>query len=184
MAFRVVHQYIGGMGGDKSNRAVDPQYETQLNTADFIHHIKNKGIPYTISGGQGYGDPEGASAGSAVVSDAPVSWDAWLTASPAGAEWTKWKSRLQTDRNGIVQSFDAGTQTYNQTIDWDSEGNYNKLQEIYHGAFGDTYFADSGCSSAGPSDSFAYNNSEFDAWRRANRNTRRHIKILVSKGNV
>ena len=75
-------------------------------------------------------------------------------------------------------------QTYNQTIDWDSEGNYNKLQEIYHGAFGDTYFADSNCNSNGITDTFAYNNADFDTWRRANRNTRRHIKILVSKGNV
>jgi len=184
MAYRVVHQYIGGKGGDKGNQADDPDYETQLNTANFIHHIKNKGIPYTISDGQGYGDPEGASAGAAVASDALVSWDAWLTASPVGAEWSKWKSRLQTDRNGIVQSFDADTQTYNQTIDYDSEGNYNKLQEIYLGAFSDVYFADSSVNSNTISDSFAYVNADFDAWRRANRNSRRHIKILVSKGNV
>ena len=183
MAFRVVHQYIGGKGRDKDNQVTDDQYETQLNAADFIHHVKASGVPYTISGGQGYGEPEGIVAGKAVVSDAPVSWDAWLTASPRGAEWTKWKSRLQTDRNGIVQSFDAGTQTYTQTIDWDSEGNYNKLQSIYHGAFGDTYYADSSCSKIGPP-YFVYNNTAFDDWLIANRDTRRHIKILVSKGNV
>ena len=45
--------------------------------------------------------------------------------------------------------------------------NFNKLQEIYLGAFSDVYFADSSVNSNTISDSFAYVNADFDAWRRA-----------------
>jgi|TARA_R110002153_G_scaffold36383_1_gene107713 hypothetical protein len=181
MVYRVVDKYVGGKCYEGNNLIEDTQYKKQSNTTDFVHHVINKGFPWQIIDGKPYGAPEGAVAGALVDTGAPVSWEEWLLASPGGALWAEWKDRIQADRNTIQEVFDVDTQTYTRTIDYDSEGNYNKLREIYTMNFGDAYFDDQDHPSF---KSFAYVNDNFDAWRKANGNSRKHLKFLISKGNI
>ena len=195
MAYRVVDKYIGGKGTDPDNPAVDSEYETQTNTADFVHHVLMQGVPYTKEGSNCYGviDGLGASRGAAVSTTCPISWDDWRAASPGVTLWNEWKSTLQTDRDTIVEVFDADTQTYTRTINWDSEGNYNKYSEMNALSYGITLaeklhannFATIRAASKTLTDS-ARNSSDsaMNQWRIANMNTRRFYKVNVSKGNV
>lgn len=206
MVYRVVDKYIGGKGYELNNLIEDTQYKKQSNTADFVHHVINKGFPWQIRDGKPYGSPEGAAAGALVDTDAPVSWEEWLLASPGGALWAEWKDRIQADRNTIQEVFDVDTQTYTRTIDYDSEGNYNKLRDIYKMGFGDTFYSkiesEETCrfwqydktedlekygnedTRIRQTDKFAHVDPVFDKWRRDNRGSRKHIKIAVYKGNV
>ena len=190
MAYRVVDKYVGGKGVDKDNPADDADYETQVNVADFVHHNNMMGIAYTVAGGQGYGaiDGLGAAQGAAVSSTAPHSWDAWRAASPGASMWNEWKSTLQTDRDTITEVFDADTQTYTRTIDWDSAGNYTKYNEINALMLGAhwanawaKHVADGGTKTNTTATSA---DSDMTAWLNNNVSTRRIYRVNVSKGNV
>ena len=195
MAYRVVDRYVGGKGINPDNPADDSEYETQLNAADFVHHVLMQGIAYTKEGSNYYGsiDGLGASRGASVTTTCPVSWDAWRAASPAAAMWNEWKSKLQTDRDTISETFDASTQTYTRTINWDSEGNYNKYNEVNALALGMTLsdklstdgFAKTADAAVARTNSPRNStDSDLDQWRINNLNTRRYYKVNVSKGNV
>ena len=199
MAYRVVDKCIGGTGTDVDNPTDDADYEIQTNVADFVHHVFMQGVPYTKEGSNCYGsiDGLGAARGAAVSTTCPISWDDWRAASPAAAMWNEWKSTLQTDRDTIVEVFDADTQTYTRTIDWDSEGNFLKYKEINALAIGmsleDKLVSD--VSSAGFEKSLVSgtnrtnnprnsSDSALDQWRIRNLDARKHYKVQVSKGNV
>jgi len=195
MAYRVVDRFVGGKGIDPDNPANDAEYETQLNAADFVHHVCMQGVPYTKEGSNCYGsiDGLGAARGASVTTTCPVSWDEWRAASPAASMWNEWKSKLQTDRDTISETFDASTQTYTRTINWDSEGNYNKYNEVNALALGMTLSdklsadgfekASAACKTRTDSSRNSAD-SDLDNWRINNMNTRRHYKVNVSKGNV
>ena len=195
MAYRVVDRFVGGKGIDPDNPADDAEYETQLNAADFVHHVIMQGVAYTKEGSNYYGtvDGLGAARGASVATTCPISWAEWRDASPGAALWTEWKSKLQTDRDTISETFDASTQTYTRTINWDSEGNYNKYNEVNALALGmtlsDKLSADSfaksseACTTRTESSRNA-SDSAMDNWRINNMSTRRHYKVNVSKGNV
>ena len=195
MVYRVVDRCVGGKGINADNPVTDSEYETQLNAADFVHHVLMGGIPYTKEGSNCYGsiDGLGAARGASVTTSCPISWDEWIASSPAAEMWNEWKSKLQTDRDTISETFDASSQTYTRTINWDSEGNYNKYNEVNALALGmtlsDKLSADSFAKTAdaavartnSPRNS---TDSDLDQWRINNLNTRRYYKVNVSKGNV
>lgn len=199
MTYRVVDKCIGGKGTDRDNLIADTDYEIQTNVADFVHHVFMQGVPYTKDGSNNYGsiDGLGAAQGAAVSTTCPISWDEWRAAGPGAAMWNEWKSTLQTDRDTIVEVFDADTQTYTRTIDWDSEGNFLKYKEINALAIGmsleDKLVSD--VSSAGFEKSLVSgtnrtnnprnsSDSALDQWRIKNLDARKHYKVQVSKGNV
>ena len=79
------------------------------------------------------------------------------------------------------------------TINWDSEGNYNKYNEVNALALGMTLsdklsadgFEKASAACKARSDSSRNSaDSDLDNWRINNMNTRRHYKVNVSKGNV
>ena len=205
MAYRVVDKYVGGKGTDADNPTDDAAYEIQTNVADFVHHILMQGQPYTIEDGQGYGCIDGLSGnsshnpdyrGNPVATACPVSWSARRNVSPAAAMWNEWKTVMQTDKDNMVEVFDADTQTYTRTVDWDSEGNWKKYCEINALMMGMEYNTtdiDNGgndfqkatdnatARTESPRNSV---DSDLDQWRINNMNTRRHYKVNVSKGNV